>query len=101
MAAGSVHRRKSAQAENSSALGIGQITLADRVWQLQQHFERWAVRFEPEQSAFERQDEPWLFLRLPFEPDGSVYGRFTVQERERDLFPFRGYATDKLTLLSM
>lgn len=41
-------------------------TLADCLWQLQQHFERWPFRVELEQPTFERQDEHRLLLRLSF-----------------------------------
>lgn len=70
-------------------MGIGQITLADRGHQLQQHVELWAFRVEFEQRPVEREHEHRLPFRLPFGPDGKVQGLFTAQERERDLFPFR------------
>ena len=80
-------------------MGIGQITLADRFWQFQQHFERWAFRVELEQSPFEFERQHRLLLRLPFEPDGNVHGRFTVHERERDLFPFRLHYTGRIKVV--
>ena len=70
-------------------VGTGQITLADRWWQLQQHFERRFVRVELEQSAVEREREHWLLFRLPFEPEGvclRIYPQ--CKEKERDPFPF-------------
>lgn len=69
-------------------MGIGHKTLADCGRELQQHVEFRAVRLEPEQRAVKREHEHRLLFRLPFGPDGSVQGRFTVQEKERDLFPF-------------
>jgi len=54
-------------------VGTGQITLADRWWQLQQHFERWFVRAERQQSPVEREHEHWLLFRLPFEPGGGMF----------------------------
>lgn len=70
-------------------MGIGHITLADRGWQLQQHFQRWFVRVERQQSPVEREHEHWLLFRLPFEPEGECLRTFSqCKEKERDPFPF-------------
>ena len=74
-------------------MGTGQITLADRWWQLQQRFQRWFVRVERQQSTVEREREHRLLFRLPFEPEGECLRTFSqCKEKERDPFPFWQFA---------